>query len=332
MGDEPRSTRTLLPGLFLLVSLGVAAKLSASFLGWGTPLIFAVLFGALLSNSYGLPGSLEPGVNAYKLLLEVGIVLLGASISLTDVIDAGPRILGLTVAVVAFGILLVEFLARYVFGLTGRTPALLATGSSICGVSAVLAVAGTIDASENDIAYATATILVFDALTLVAFPIAGSVLDMSSVSFGIWSGLSMFSTGPVAAAGFAYSQTAGEWATLTKLTRNSLIGLVVLAYSFSYSLNSDERASPRMFWEQFPKFLVGFFLVAVIANLPGISTGFVDTVGTVSDWLFVFAFVGLGCGIQAKNLRQTGVRPFLTVLFYLLIISTVSLFAIRVIF
>lgn len=332
MDDEPRSVKVLLPGLLLLVGFGVAAELSASVLGWGTPLIFAVLFGAVLSNTYGVPKSLEPGVDTYKLLLEIGIVLLGASISLSDVIDAGPRILGLTLAVVAFGILLVEFLARYVFSLSGRTPALLATGSSICGVSAVLAVAGTIDASENDIAYATATILVFDALTLVTFPIAGSVLNMSSVAFGIWSGLSMFSTGPVAAAGFAHSQTAGEWATLTKLTRNSLIGLVVLTYSFSYSLGSDKRTSPRTFWNQFPKFLIGFFLVAAIANLPGISTGFVDTVETISNWLFVLAFVGLGCAIQAKNLRQTGIRPFLTVLLYLLIMATASFLVVQTIF
>lgn len=332
MTAETRSVIAFLPGLLLLVCFGVAAWLTASVLGWGTPLIFAVLFGALLGNIYGIPASLEPGISSYKLLLEVGIVLLGASISLSDVIDAGPLILGLTVAIVATGILLVEFLSRYVFGLSGQTPALLATGSSICGVSAVLAVAGTINASESDIAYATATILVFDAITLVAFPLAGNFLNMSSVEFGIWSGLSMFSTGPVAAAGFTFSQTAGEWATLTKLTRNSLIGLVVLGYSFFYSFDDDGTVSLRTFWKQFPKFLIGFFIVAFIANLPGIPAGFVNTLGTMSDWLFILAFVGLGCGIRAQGIRQTGIRPFLTVLFYLLIISAASLLVVRTIF
>ena len=321
-----------MPGITFLLCLSVAAKMISSEIGWGTPLIFAILLGIIVSNGYGIPVSLRPGVNSYKLLLEVGIVLLGASISLQDIINGGGSIVILTVATVGTGVILVEFFARYVFGLSGRVPALLAGGSSICGVSAVLAIAGSINASENDIAYATATILMFDVITLAAFPIAGNLLNMSSVSFGIWSGLSMFSTGPVTAAGFAFSHTAGKWATLTKLTRNSLMGPLVLAYSFRYSINDNQSISIYTFYDNFPKFLIGFFIVAAIANMPSTSTEFVNTIRVTSDWFFTLSFVGLGCEIQLQKLRQTGVRPFFTVLLYLLTISAITLFAVQSVF
>ncbi|ERG97111.1 MAG: putative membrane protein [Haloquadratum walsbyi J07HQW2] len=320
------------PGLIFLLCFGVTAKVIGSQTQWGTPLIFAILFGAIISNSYGIPESLKPGVDSYKLLLEVGIILLGASISVQDMMNGGASIVILVVATVGAGVLLVEFFARYVFGLSGHVPALLAGGSSICGVSAVLAVAGTTNAPKNDIAYATATILMFDVITLAAFPIAGNLLNMSSVSFGVWSGLSMFSTGPVTAAGFAFSHTAGKWATLTKLTRNSLMGPLIVLYSFRYSIDDDQSISLYTFYDNFPKFLIGFFIVAAIANMPSTSTEIVNTMTATSDWFFIFSFVGLGCEIQLQKLRQTGIRPFLTVLVYLLTISVITLFAVQSVF
>jgi uncharacterized integral membrane protein (TIGR00698 family) len=234
-------TRTYLPGVLALVVVALVAVVVAQFLPYIKPLLLTIALGALLANIVDLPSSLDPGLSLYKLLLETAIVLLGASVSLGALVTAGPVLVGLVILIVGFGVLLVTALTR-VAGLGDRLGSLLAAGASICGVSAIAAVAPTCKADETHIAHAAGTILVFDALTLVAFPAIGRLLAVDGRLFGIWIGLSMFSTEPVAAAGFAHSGVAGRWATLTKLARNTLIGVVALAYSLHYTGQSGTHA------------------------------------------------------------------------------------------
>lgn len=317
-------TRQLIPGIAFLGLLAVGAAFIAPWVPGINTLLVAVGFGVLVANTVGLPSWAAPGVSRHKLLLEVGIVLLGARLTVSQLVSAGPTIIVLAVFAVTFGIIVIEVFSRVV-NLSKRTGSLLAAGSSVCGVSAVVAVAGGIEADESDIAYAVATILLFDALTLVAFPIAGDLLNLSSRVFGVWAGLSMFSTGPVAAAGFAHSPAAGEWATITKLVRNSLIGVVVIGYSIYYTRSRTSNLSVGTLWTKFPKFIIGFVTVAVVVNLAGAPQAQVDTLGMLSDWLFTLAFVGLGFEMQLREFRNTGMTPVAVVLAYLVVMSLVSL-------
>jgi uncharacterized integral membrane protein (TIGR00698 family) len=319
--------RDQLPGLAVLALFAVGATALAPLVPSVTPLLVAVGLGALVANTLGTPEWAAPGIALHKLCLEVGIVLLGARLTLGQLVDTGPTVFVLAVLVVVFAAAVVELLARAA-NLGSQTGSLLAAGSSVCGVSAVVAVAGGIDADETDIAYAVATILLFDAVTLVAFPVAGDLLGLSDRVFGVWAGLSMFSTGPVAAAGFTYSPVAGEWATVTKLVRNSLIGAVVVAYSLSYSRMRADTVSVTALWTRFPKFVVGFLAVATLVNLAGAPPQQVSTLDTVSDWLFTLAFVGLGFEIRLEELRRTGVAPVVVVFVSLLVVSAVSLVAV----
>lgn len=318
----------LVPGFVVLVVIAGVATGVANLLPYGNALVFAVAAGAVVANTVGIPGWASSGVKLHKLLLETGIVLLGAQLTLQQVVEAGPIIVLLVAGTVAFGLLTVELLSRRLFNLPSRTSSLLAAGSSICGVSAVVAVAGSIDAHEEQIAYAAGTILVFDAVTLVAFPAVGEILGLSGKLFGVWAGLSMFSTGPVAAAGFAHSEVAGQWATITKLVRNSFIGLAAVVYSLSYAANtsnSGRAVDARELWSEFPKFLVGFLLVMLIANLGVVPSGQLASLDTLSDWMFLLAFAGLGFDIRLSEMRTAGVRPLVVVLLYLISVSTVTL-------
>ncbi|WP_255197712.1 YeiH family protein [Halorarius litoreus] len=315
-----RATR-IAPGIALMGGIAVASHAVAAV----TPLsalIVAVATGVVVANFVGTPAVVRPGLDSHKLLLETGIVLLGARLSLAELAGIGPTVVALAAGVVLFGVVYTETLSRFVFGLGDRTGSLLAAGASVCGVSAVVAVAGSIDAAEREIAYAAATVLVFDAVTLVTFPVAAELLGLSGETFGIWAGLSMFSTGPVAAAGFAYSQTAGQWATLTKLVRNAFIGLLVIGYSATYTKGSGNVTTA---WNRFPKFIAGFVLVVVVANLGLVSAGQRATLVTASDWLFALAFAGLGFEITVGEMVDTGVRPLLLVLVHLLTVSALSL-------
>jgi len=322
--------RTLLPGLALLLAIGFTARLLAG-MAPVNHLVLAILLGLAVGNTVGIPSLARPGTGTHKLWLKTGIVLLGASVALDRVVDAGPRMLVLVAVAVTATILLVEALARLAFHIDDETGSLLAAGSGVCGVSAVVAIAESIDADEAAVAYAATTILLFDAVTLVAYPVVAAVLGLPDRIFGIWAGLTMFSTGPVTAAGFAVSETAGEWAVLVKLTRNAAIGLVAVGYAAAdasireSTTTAAKRGWTQRLWTPFPKFIIGFAAVVVIANLGLLSEGEIASLANAADWLFLLAFAGLGLEIQVSELHETGYRPVLVVLVALLLVSSVGL-------
>ena len=295
--------------------------------------MFAVGIGAVVGNTVGLPAKAETGVSTHSLLLETAIILLGASLSIEAIVTAGPLLLGLVGTVVVFGLSLVTVLA-HLANLNERMGSLLAAGSSICGVSAIAAAAPACDADETQIAHAAATILLFDAVTLVVFPAIGRTLNLEPQFYGIWIGLSMFSTGPVAAAGFAHSAVAGKWATMTKLARNALIGIVALWYSLRNAKTGVAGADPTIgrIWTDFPKFLLGFVFVAIITNTGVLPGAVVDSIAQTSDALFLLAFAGLGFEIRLESIQETGVVPAAVVGTYLLIVSILTFILVALLF
>ncbi|WP_423751294.1 YeiH family protein [Salinirarus marinus] len=334
-GDRAREeARRFAPGLALLVLVGGVARLVADAVPGANHLLLAIVAGVVLANAVGVPEWAEPGVATHGLLLGAGIVLMGARISLAAVVDAGLQLLVLVLAVVAFTLVLTELLARTAFGLRGSLASLLAAGLSICGVSAVVAVAGGIRAEGEDVTYVVATVLLVDAVTLFLYPLAGGLLDLSARTFGLWAGVSMLSTGPVAAAGFAYADVAGQWAVVTKLTRNVLIGVVVVVYSVCYlrPSASDVRGSLRQLWVTFPKFVLGFVAMAVVANAGLLSEARISHLTNAYRWCFLFAFAGLGLDVRLSKLRAAGLRPASVAFLTLCIASAVALAAVTVLF
>ena len=324
--------RRLLPGFVTLCLGAVLARELAATVGFNH-LLLAIALGFVVTNTVGVPARLEPGIETHKLWLGAGIVLMGASISVETVLEVGGPIFALVIAVAALSVLVVEVLARTAFDLPERLGSLLAAGTGICGVSAVVAVAGAVRAREDQIAYAAATVLLFDAITIVVYPIVGDVLALSGTVFGVWAGVSMFSTGPVVAVGFAHSETAGQWATMTKLSRNALIGVVVIAYASYYArAGTGSRPSIRTLWDEFPKFVVGFLGLAVVASAGLLSATQQASLEHASNWLFLLAFVGLGTEIRLADLRDTGPIPAVVVLLALFVSSAVSLGALLVVF
>ncbi|MFB6233771.1 MAG: YeiH family protein [Halopenitus sp.] len=319
--------RRLLPGLALLAVVAGIAAVVGPVVPVVTPLLLAIGLGAGIANTVGVPRRCRPGVAKHSRLLEVAIVLLGARLSLDAIVAAGPRLAALVLGIVGFGLLTVTALAR-IAGLHDRLGSLLAAGSTICGISAIAAVAPICEAEDSEVAHAAATILLFDAVTLLVFPGIGQVLGLESKVYGVWIGLSMFSTGPVAAAGFAHSAAAGEWATVTKLARNALIGLVAVGYSVRYAGDAGDarRRVPRArrIWTEFPTFLLGFLLLAAITTLGVLPAAVAGAVVATSDVLFLLAFAGLGFDISLTAMRKTGLVPVAVVGTYLVVASGVA--------
>ena len=320
-----RAVRRGVPGLVVLATIGVAAELIGGAVGFD-PLLLAVVIGAVVANGPGVPAWSRPGVAGHALLLEVAIVLLGARLALDELVAVGPRLLGLAVAAVLAAILLVEGLSRLVTDLDRQGASLLAAGAGICGVSAVAAVATSIDADDHVLAYAAATVVFFDAVTLAVFPVIGSFLGIPARPYGVWVGLAMFSTGPATAVGFAAGPTAGVFATLAKLSRNALIGPVVACYAVVHGRSTGGSAGVvRTSWSALPRFLVGFVLIVGIANLGVLSPTALARIDAVAAGAFLLAFAGLGLSMSVESIRRTGLGPLVVVGGSLLAVGTLAL-------
>jgi len=346
--------REYAPGVAFLVVLAVAARVVSDLVPHASALVVAVALGIVVANAVGVPDVLAAGARTHKLWLEAGIVLMGARVSLSTLLSAGPQLAVLVVGVVLATLLIVEALSALVFDVQAELGSLLAAGASVCGVSAAVGVAGSIRADEDQLAYAAGTILLFDVVTLFVYPALAGPLGLSDRAFGVWAGLTMFSTGPVTAAGFAVSDLAGRWATVTKLTRNLLLGVLVGAYSIRYANATDDATgddardddarddeapdddatgsafSARELWRTFPKFVLGFFAVVLVASTPLVSDAARTQLTHGYRWLFLLAFAGLGLGVEFGDLRSTGLTPIVLLLTTLVTISALAFVAVGV--
>src|SRR5499433_3178034 len=266
----------LIPGVLLLAAIGYAGKLLEQNVGkyakahhWTFPnieyVLWAILLGLLISNTAGVPEIFRAGVATYEFWLKAGIVLLGSRFLLGDVLKLGGASLALVVIEIALAIAFMTFLGR-VFKLKPKLTSLLAVGSSICGVSAIIATQGAIDADEEDSSTAIAAILALGALSLFTFPLIGHALHMSDHAYGIWAGLAVDNTAEATAAGALYSDAAGKYAVLAKTCRNALIGFIVLGYAIhwvrkglaSRAATKQVENKAAFLWQKFPKFVLGF--------------------------------------------------------------------------
>ena len=226
----------LVPGILLLTAFGYAGKLTEqSISAYGKAhhlalpnieyVLWAILFGLAISNTVGIPAVFRPGVETYEFWLKIGIVFQGVRFLLGDVLRLGGASLVFVAIELGLSIALMTWLGRR-FGLTPKLTSLLAIGSSICGVSAIIAAKGAIDADDEEASYAIAAILALGAFSLFAFPAIGHALGMSDNAFGMWAGLAVDNTAEATAAGALFSDVAGKFAVLAKTTRNATIGFV----------------------------------------------------------------------------------------------------------
>ena len=179
--------------------------------------LWAILIGLVISNTMTIPKLFQSGIDTYEFWLKLGIVLLGSRFVLADVLKLGGISLGLVVIEITLSLALMTLLGR-LFKLKPKLTSLLAIGSAVCGVSAIIAAKGAIDADDEDSSFAIAAILALGALSLFTFPAIAHSLHMNDVSYGLWAGLGIDNTAEATAAGALYSDAAGKVAVLAKTT------------------------------------------------------------------------------------------------------------------
>jgi uncharacterized integral membrane protein (TIGR00698 family) len=319
---RPRHLLTLLPGVLLLFGIGVLGKVLEDFFSYlhktyhlALPqieyVLWAILLGLLISNTVGVPRIFRPGVATYELWLKLGIVLVGARFVLQDVLHLGGMSLLLVTVELILSLSVMTLLGR-IFKLPPKLTSLLAIGSSICGVTAIMAAQGAIEPDEEDTATAIAAILTLGALALFTFPAIGHALHMGQQSYGIWTGLAVDNTAEATVTGALYGDEAGRFAVLAKTARSAFIGFVVLGYAVYWaSKGQAHRVENKalFLWQKFPKFILGFLALSVLATTGFFSAGQINSLSNLSKWAFLPAFAGVGLRTKLSDLVNQGWRP-----------------------
>lgn len=313
----------LVPGILLLGAIGYAAKvIEQSINGYAKThhlivpnieyVLWAIVIGLVIGNLVKIPAVFRAGVDTYEFWLKTGIVLLGSRFVLADILKLGGISLLLVFVEISGSLLLMTALGR-AFGLRPKLINLLAIGSAVCGVSAIIAAKGAIDADDEDASFAIAAILALGAISLLAFPLIGHAIHLSDHGYGLWAGLAVDNTAEATAAGALFSDTAGKVAVLTKTCRNALIGFVVLGYAIYWARKGQAGAvgnKAAFLWQRFPKFVLGFLVISLAVSLKWFTAGQVTSLANLSRWAFLLTFAGVGLRTNFRELSRQGLRPF----------------------
>lgn len=333
-----RSFLGLVPGILLLAVIGFAGKLLEAIISvYGKQhhlqlpnieyVLWAILLGLLISNTVGVHDVFKRGVATYEFWLKLGIIFLGSRFLLVDVLKLGGVSLVLVAIELCISIVIMTWLGKK-FGLSQKLTSLLAVGSSICGVSAIIAAKGAINADEEDSSIAIAAILAVGALSLFLFPLIGHWLAMADPAYGMWTGLAVDNTAEAVAAGALYSDAAGKIAALAKTARNATIGFMVLGYAIYYAklgMAKEVTNKGAFLWEKFPKFVLGFLVVSTLASMQVFDAGQLKSLANLSRWAFLLTFAGVGLNTNFRALLRQGPGPFIVGFIGELFIAAVTL-------
>ncbi|MEE0883877.1 MAG: putative sulfate exporter family transporter [Faecalimonas sp.] len=314
----------IVPGVMLSVGVALLACWLESLLPIhliGSAVI-AMFIGMLLNYFLKDTKVLASGLKfTSKKILKFAIILLGLSLNITTILNVGK--MSLTVMIFT---LLTCFGGGYfigkALGLNWKLSNLISAGTGICGGSAIAAIAPTIDADDNDVAYAMSATFLFDMAMIVLFPIMGRALGMTDQAFGIWAGTAVNDTSSVVATGYAFSEGAGDFATMVKLTRTLAIIPTVITFAFvqlrlkrkealANSQNGSELKANFSIKKIFPWFILGFLAMSIVASVFSIPVTVVSGTKTASKFLMVCALAAIGLNTSFASMKKAGIRPMI---------------------
>ena len=314
----------LLPGILLSVAIAALACWLESLLPIhliGSAVI-AMFIGMVLNQFVRKTTAFVPGLKfTSKKILKFAIILLGLSLNISTIVHVGK----LSLTVMVFTLLTCfgggHFIGK-ALGLNWKLSNLISAGTGICGGSAIAAISSTIDAEDNDVAYAMSATFLFDMAMIVLFPIMGKALGMTDEAFGIWAGTAVNDTSSVVATGYAFSEGAGDFATMVKLTRTLAIIPTVITFAFiqlnikrrealANQENGADLKANFSIAKIFPWFILGFLAMSVVASIFSIPAGIVSGTKTASKFLMVCALAAIGLNTSFASMKKAGIRPMI---------------------
>lgn len=293
--------------------------------------VIAIMLGILINNTFGKPESMDKGLKfTSKRLLKTAIVFMGANLSLMSIFAVGKQTL-----IIMLFTLTSAFLSGYVFGklmgISFNLRNLIAAGTGICGGSAIAALSPIVEADDSDIAYAISATFIFDIAAVLLFPVVGMMLGMSDLGFGMWVGTAVNDTSSVVAAGYAYSEMAGNYATIVKLTRTTAIVPITLIFSLIVAARkkksgTDNEGSAYSIKKIFPWFILGFLGMSILNTMGIFNETLLALFKTSSKFMIVMALAAIGLNTDFKQMSKSGIRPLILGFIVSMVVVFVSLF------
>ncbi len=316
------------PGVLSAVVLAVASV----FLGNLMPLmgssIIALLIGMTLRYWFGPKDICAPGLNLVsKKILRIGIILLGTGLNFSQILGVGKYSLFVMTftLIAAFGS---GYVFGNIFGINWKLSSLISAGTGICGGSAIAAISPIIESDDSDFAYAISATFIFDVIMIIIFPVLGYMMGLSDMAFGLWTGTAINDTSSVVAAGYAFSERAGDFATIVKLTRTTAIVPVALIFSFISTRStrkSREKNVNLTFTKLFPWFILWFVLASILNTLGVIPASLQIFFKEVSKFSMIMALGAIGLKTDLKKMFESGVEPMILGFIVSTVVVVVSL-------
>jgi len=322
----PAALRRVAPGLALAAAGCLGAWLVHRLVP-GVPVVLAaLLLGLIGANSFGVPASARPGLAvASGTLLRAGIVVLGFEVVLQDMLTLGGRGL-LVVVVVVVATFFGTLWAGKQLGISDGLALLVATGFSICGVSAIAAARGVSDADEEEVTYAIALVTLCGSLAIVVLPALNRLLGMSEHDYGAWVGASVHDIAQVVATSSAVGGVAVATAVVVKLTRVLLLGPLIVWISWRHG-----RSAHISRWRLVPPFVLGFIAAAALRSAGLVPSGLLPVLADAKTVLLALALFAVGARVELRRLFAVGGRPLVLGLSSWVIVALVAYVGVTVV-
>ncbi|EIL94469.1 MULTISPECIES: YeiH family protein [Rhodanobacter] len=305
------------PGLLLAVTIALLAWL----LGRWVPLIggpvIGIVLGIVVGNTLPLGARYAPGIAfAGKKVLQWSIIALGFGLSLDQVAKTGLESLSVTLVTMTMAFLSAWALGRWL-GVHDKLMVLIGVGTAICGGSAIAAVTPIIRPDDHDTAFAISTIFLFNVVAVLLFPLLGHLMHLTDLGFGLWAGTAINDTSSVVAAGYSYSHAAGDYATIVKLTRATLIIPICLVLAFVVAAREKRKhaeagnAGHFSLASIFPWFILWFLVASALRTAGLIPVAIQPSIHLLAEFLIIVALTAIGLSANLRKMISSGPRPIL---------------------
>ncbi|MBD8878983.1 putative sulfate exporter family transporter [Rhodanobacter sp. 7MK24] len=304
--------RSRAPGLLLAIAIALVAW----WLGRLLPLIggpvIGILLGIAVRNIVAPDARFTPGIAfAGKQVLQWSIIALGFGLSLTQVAKTGLESLSVTLVTLTVAFLSAWALGRWL-GVHDKLKILIGVGTAICGGSAIAAVTPIIKPDEHDTAFAISTIFLFNVVAVLLFPLLGHLLHLSDLGFGLWAGTAINDTSSVVAAGYSFSHAAGDYATIVKLTRATLIIPICLILAFAVAAREKKMGATDFSLRRiFPWFILWFLVASALRTAGLIPVVIQPALHAAAEFLIIVALTAIGLSANLRKMIASGPRPIL---------------------
>ena len=361
MGVTVDKIPSLVPGLVVAILLAWLSIWLSNFIGVSlldfektpiSPVMLAILLGLIISTIIPMPKVFKPGLTfAVKKILRLGIIMLGIRLTIFDVFKLGAYGVPIVVICILSALFFTSRLSKW-FNLPERLGTLIAVGTSICGVSAIVATGPALDAEDEEVAYAVAVITIFGLLATLIYPyVAHSIFAGNAFKVGLFLGTSIHDTSQVVGSATIYTDVfsaplALDTAIVTKLVRNVFMAAAIPFVALNYTRKTQVESAGKKtnFLKLLPLFVLGFLTIAVIRSIGdamlitgGNALGLWDAeswhdiytfVKTWAGYFLVIALAGVGLNTNFRTFKVLGIKPFLVGLGAALVVGIVSYIAI----